>query len=144
MPDQTLLRLLEDRRVLLEAHAASSAYVLRRALQGTAALRAFRRRSDLAPLLLQRIEQSSAAPGDPVALAAHVYALELTGARRELTTSLVTVLKARRWREDPVAGVFAGHVANGLLRDRRTLAADAHLLPADLDKIRQALERQGG
>lgn len=144
MPDETLLRLLEDRRVLLEAHAASSAYVLRRALEGTAALRAFRRRSDLAPLLLQRIEQRSTDPGDPVALAAHVYALELTGAQRELTTSLLSVLKIRRWREDSVMGVFAGHMASGLLRDRRKLAPDAHLLPADLDKIRQALERQGG
>jgi hypothetical protein len=144
MPDQALFRLLEDRRVLLEAHAASSAYVLRRGLEGTAALRAFRRRLDLAPLLLQRIEQLSTGPGDPVALAAHVYALELTGGQRELTTSLIGVLKTPRWREDTIVGVFAGHVANGLLRDRRKLTPDAHLLPSDLDKIREALERQRG
>ena len=31
MPGNELLRLLQDREVLLEAHAASSAYVMRRA-----------------------------------------------------------------------------------------------------------------
>jgi len=144
MPDLAPLRLLEDRRVLLEAQAASSAYVLRRALEATKELQVFRGRADLANFLVQHVERFTAEPADPVVLAAHLYALELTGARRELIASTLRVLKARQWRGDALAGVFAGHVAAGLVRGRKQLAPEAALTPAALDELREALEREGG
>ena len=104
MDTDKLLGSLEDQHVLIEAYAASSSYVMRKAFAMSEKLEAFRGRNDLAPNILARIEQLTKKPGDPVILGAHLYALELTGAKPEIRTAMLRVLEEEKLRDGPLVG----------------------------------------
>jgi hypothetical protein len=142
MDNDKLLGLLEDHRVLLEAQAASSAYVMRKAFVASRELQAFAGRTNLAPALLERVERLTKEPGDPVVLGAHLYALELTGADDEIRAATLQVLGNEALRDDPLAGQFAGQVAARLVRFEDKVAAGSYFEPEELEGVLGALERK--
>jgi len=148
MADDKLLAVLQDRKALLEAYAASSAGVMRLAFQRSKELRAFRGRKDLAPAILERLT-GIRPPGDPVVIGAHLYALELTGARVETAKGVAFVLR-HQGRKDPyLAGQLAGFTGQAFIRPEggrpaRPVAPAKRLRPEDLEEILRAVEREGG
>jgi hypothetical protein len=144
MPGNELLRLLQDREVLLEAHAASSAYVMRRAFEGIKELKAFRGRTDLAPAILARLQSLSKEPRDPVMLGAHLYALELTGSHLEIGKGVSLLLEKRPIFQDPLLGQFAGSVGATLARMTEKLVPGTVFQAKDLEAILKALKGKGG
>ncbi len=143
MPDEKLLALLEDRHLLLQAAAASSAYVMRRAFEATRELQVFKGRADLAPDILERLH-GLAGKSDPVIIGAHLYALELTGARRELAKGVLALLEDKAFRQDPLAGQFAANIGARLVRKDERLTPAQPLAPGELEELLKALEREGG
>jgi len=140
MPTERLLALLEDQHTLHLAYAASSAYVMRRAFESIKELQAFRGRADLAPSILERLAALVREPKDPVVIAAHLYALELTGSRGETGKGALAALRALR--KDPMVSQFAGHTAAGLVRER--LAPGVFLKKEELEEIVRAVEKEVG
>jgi len=149
MERNKLMALLEDRETLLEAYAASSAYVLRKAYESIEALQVFRGKAALAPAVLQRLQAHLAAgsPWDPVVIGAHLYALELTGAHPETCRAVAAVLREPVFRQDLLVGQLAGRLAR-----RLTGRAGARLEPAefrtlldpeDLERIARELGKAG-
>ncbi len=148
MADDRLLAMLQDRKALLEAYAASSARVMRLAFQQHKDLKAFKGRADLAPGILEKLAGIKP-PGDPVIIGAHLYALELTGARREIAKAVALVLR-NQGRKDPyLVGQLAGFSGAGLVRPEgpgRVPPIDATkaFKPKDLDEILKIVEREEG
>lgn len=140
---EDLLEALEDPQVLLEAYAASAPHVLRRALEGTKALQGFRQRADLARDIVGRM--TALGPrADPVKLAAHLYALELTGATREARAALAKVLAEPRHRDDALLGQFAGLMAVRLLGRIAPQGPYPRLSPEEVEKVAEELAREVG
>ncbi|MCL6581577.1 MAG: hypothetical protein K6U08_08205 [Firmicutes bacterium] len=136
-----LLEVLEDSQVLLQAYAASAPHVLRRALEGTKALQGFRHRADLARDIVGRM-MALGTRGDPVKIAVHLYALELTGATREARAALARVLAEPRHREDPVLGQFAGLMGVRLLGRVGPQGPYPRLSPEEVEKVASELARE--
>jgi hypothetical protein len=138
--------MLHDKTALLEAYAASSARVMRQVFQQHRGLQAYKGRVDLAPVVLEKM-LGIAAPGDPVIFGAHLYALELTGARREIAKGVTFLLKGLGRKDPHLVGQFAGFAGAALLKPVERNAAGAApkvLRPQDLDEILKAVEREGG
>ena len=142
MTNDQLIGLLEDPRVLLEAHAASSAYVMRKAFAESKELQVFGGRVDLAPAILDRIQRLSDAGSDPVVVSAHLYALELTGAATEVGAAVVQVLGDEALRADPMLGQFAGQTGASLIHTDDRVAAGSYFEPEELKGILRALQRE--
>ncbi len=148
MADDRLLALLQDQKALLEAYAASSARVMRLAFQQLKDMKAFKGRADLAPAILEKLT-GLAAPGDPVVIGAHLYALELTGARREIARAVKHAL-SNQGRKDPyLVGQLAALTGASLLRPQSPgraapLASVKVFQPKDLDEILKLVEREEG
>ncbi len=138
--DDKLLSLLEDRSILLDAYAASSVYVMQKAFKNIKRLQAFKDRTDLAPSLLKKIRNLTRKLRDPIILGAHLYALEITMARREILQATILVLKQPAHRYDPLIGQIAGHIGKRLLRPP---FAD-YLKPDELEDIFKNLQREEG
>ncbi len=149
MERNRLLALLEDRETLLEAYAASSAYVLRKAYERIEALQAFKDKAALAPAVLERLEAHLEAgrPRDPVVIGAYLYALELTGARPETARAAAAVLRDPVFRQDPLVGQLAGRLGEhltGRVAARLEPARFRTLLdPDDLERITRELGKAG-
>lgn len=150
MPDDRMLSVLNDPKVLLEAYAASSAGVMRLAFERSKDLQAFRGRKDLAPVILERLT-ALRPPGDPVVTGAHLYALELTGARPHLARAVSMVLKGAGEKDPHLAGQLAGFSGTALLRSEgtRTPVAPPQAPPRalkrqELAEILKAAEREEG
>lgn len=143
MADEKLLATLQDRRALLEAYAASSAWVMRRAFERVKDIQAFRGRKDLAPTLLEKLA-GIGPPGDPVIVGAHLYALELTGARREIAKGVVHVLKGPGRKDPHLVGQLAGFASAVFMprMGRETIALKVRR-PGDLDEILKVAMREG-
>jgi len=144
MPDNELLRRLQDQEVLLAAYAASSAFVMHRAFEAMEKLRAFRGRTDLAPAIVARLKALSKKPRDPVILGAHLYALGLTGARREMGKGISLILEKDLLRQDPLVGQLAGTMGAGLVHPKKKLAPGAVFQAKELEAILTALKEKGG
>ena len=138
------LKPLSDRNVLLEAHAASSAYVMQKAFAASEKLNAFRGRKDLAPAILAKIEELSANPGDPVILGAHLYVLELIGAKPELKEAILRLLENDGLRADPLIGQQAGEIAIRQAKPDKRLDPGANLSIEDLKDLADALKQSKG
>lgn len=150
MPEDKLLAVLQDRQALLEAYAASSARVMRGVFERHKVLKPFRGRRDLAPAILERLKGIHP-PGDPVIIGAHLYALELTGARPEMARGVTFVLRAQGKKDPYLVGQLAGFTGAALLRPEGrgrgmspTVGAAGVLRPPDLAEILKAAEREGG
>lgn len=144
MPNDKLMDLLDDPGVLLEAYAASSAYVMREAFMASKQLQVFKRRRDLALAILGRVKLLTRKPRDPVVLGAHLYALELTGADDEIRAATLHVLRHKALQDDPLAGQFAGQIGFNLTHAKKKLAPGTYLAPADLQGVVKALEQKEG
>jgi len=146
MADEKLLAVLQDKKVLLEAYAASSAQVMRLAFQKIKALQPFKGRADLAPPVLEKLI-GIRPPGDPVVVGAHLYALELTGVRREIAKGVTFVLKDQGRKDPHLVGLLAGYTGVTLVKPEGRVAPKAAakiLRPRDLDEILKLVEREGG
>lgn len=148
MADDKLLALLQDPKALLEAYAASSARGMRLAFQQHKELAAFKGRADLAPVVLEKL-MGLGPLGDPVFVGAHLYALELSGARRETAKAVGSLLRGQGRKDPYLVGQLAGITGAGLLRSRgpgreQPNAPARALKPKDLDEILQAVEREEG
>ncbi len=142
MPEETPLSLLEDWRTLKLAYAASSDFVMRRAFETTKKFQSFRGRADLAPAILERFKALARGPADSVVLGAHLYALELTGAKPVLRAAIIFSLEEKRLREDPRTAQFAGKLGAAMLTPARKPSRGADLTEGQLDEVRDALRRQ--
>jgi hypothetical protein len=142
MNDDRLFNLLKDPHVLLEAHAASSAYVMRSAFDESKELSAFAGRTDLAAEIRERIAELAKERGDPVLLSAHLFALELTGAIGEARSAVEQVLRDEALRRDPLAGQFAGQVGARLVGSEDKIALGGHFSPEELGELLRALQRK--
>lgn len=140
MTDEKLLALLEDQHTLLLASAASSAYVMRRGFEMAKSLQEFKGRADLAPAILERLTVHLKEPKDPTVIGAHLYALELTGAPKEMAQGAVMTL--RRLKEDPLAGQFAAQVAVVALG--RPQRPGIFLKPEAVEELCVVLEKEVG
>lgn len=138
------LESLKDQNVLIEAYAASSSYVMRKAFVASEKLDAFRGRNDLAPNILARIEQLTKKPSDPVILGAHLYALELTGAKPEIHTAILRILEEEKLRDDPLVGQIAGEIGFKLVKTRKQLTPGAYLTIDELQGVVEALKQEEG
>lgn len=146
MADDRLLATLQDRHFLLRAYAASSARLMRRVFERLKELQAFRGRKDLAPAILERLT-GIRPPGDPVVVGAHLYALELTGAGREIARGVAHVLKEQGRMDPHLAGQLAGLTGVAFLgpEGRGAAGPPAKVFQAgDLDEILKAALREGG
>ena len=140
MADEQLLALLEDHHTLFLAGAASSAYVMRSIFEGMKPLRQFDGRADLAPAILERLATHLQEPKDPTVIGVHLYALELTGASKEMAQGAALTL--RRLKDDPLAGQLAAHVAATVLGKRPE--PGAFLMPEVVDELQIVLEKEVG
>ncbi len=149
MAEDRLLRVLTDREVLLEAYAASSAYVLRRVYESVRELQAFRGKAALAPAILRRLVALTRAPGpkDAVVIGAHLYALELAGSRPEVRKAVAAVLREPALKEDLLLGQLAGRIGQKLITkpDAPLPAAEFRSLldRKALDEITRTLGKEG-
>lgn len=143
MNNDKLLGLLEDQRVLLDAYAASSAYVMRKAFAASKELQAFKDRTDLAPTILEKVGRLTKRPGDPVVLSAHLYVLVLTGAEREILAATLQVLREKVLRDNPLAGQFAAQIGAKVVSLEKTVQ-ESHFEPDELEKVFHALELKEG
>ncbi len=142
MEDVKLLKSIEDRRVLMEAYAASSSYVLRKAFAASEKLKEFEGREDLAPDILSKVEKLAEKPNDPVIIGAHLYALELTRAKPQLHTAVLRVLEKENFQEDPLIGQFAGGIAFKLVKTKKQFAIDAYFTKEELQGVVKALKQE--
>jgi hypothetical protein len=140
MPDEKLLALLEDQHTLFLAGAASSAYVMRSIFERTKPLRQFAGRADLAAAILERLAGHVKEPRDPAVIGLHLYALELTGASKEMAQGAALTL--RRLKDDPLAGQLAAHLAATVLG--QPPEPGAFLLPETVEALEVGLEREVG
>lgn len=144
MATDNLLESLEDQHVLIEAYAASSSYVMKKAFTTSEKLHAFKGRNDLALSILARIEQLTKEPSDPVILGVHLYALELTGAKPEINAALLHVLEKEGLRTDPLIGQLAGEIGFNQVKPKNQLAPGAYLSAEELQSVADALKKEGG
>lgn len=144
MDTDKLLESLEDRNVLLEAHAASSAYVMRKAFAASEKLHAFEGRNDLAPIILERIKQLTEKPCDPVILGASLFALELTNDKPEIHAAVLHVLEKEELRDDPLIGQLAGEIGFKLIKTRKQLTPGTYLTIDELQGVIEALGQEEG
>jgi hypothetical protein len=142
MSNDRLLGLLEDQHILLEARAASSAYVMRKAFRACEELQAFKGRADIAPALLEKVGELIKEPTDPVILGAHLYALELTGADSETRAAMLQVLRNEALQGDPMVSQFAGHIGFNLIRPEEKLTPGTYLDQSELQKVVRSLEQE--
>jgi hypothetical protein len=146
MADEQLFAILEDQRFLLRAYAASSARLMWQVFGRLRELQAFRGRKDLAPALVDKLV-ALRAPSDPVVAGAHLYALRLTQARREIARGVTHVLRGQGRKDPHLAGQLAGFAGAVLaVPDGRETAAPARkaLRQADLDEILKLAEKEEG
>lgn len=150
MPEDKIFAVLNNPKALLEAYAASSAGVMRLAFERNKDLQAFRGRKDLAPAILERLT-GLRPPGDPVVTGAHLYALELTGARTHIARAVAMVLKGIGEKDPHLVGQLAGFTGAALLRPEGARhPATPGRVPAlrlkrqELDEILKAVEREEG
>ncbi len=136
------LEILRDRRVLLEAHAASSAYVMRRVFESSRELTVFSKRADLAPEIAGKIEKALEGRFDPVFLSAHLFALEMTGVRAQIVRATGRILRDKRALEDPLLGQFAGQIGSRIIGLKKP--SESHLTFEELKKVSQSLGQKGG
>lgn len=135
---------LEDKSDFIEAYAASSSYVMRKAFAASEKLNAFKGRQDLAPAILAKIEQLLEKPGDPVILGAHLYALELTSAKPQINAAVLRVLEKEGLRDDPLIGQLAGEIGFKQATPDKQLTPGAYLTPEELKAVVDALKQEGG
>lgn len=140
MMEERLLNVLGDHEVLFDAYAASSAYVLHKALEGIEELRAFRDRKELAPLLVEHIDSMAKEPTDPVVLGAHLYALSLTGADDGIGNGIRRVLREEVLRRDPLVGQLAAFEGAKLLHLTGPELRELHFKPQQVESILHQLE----
>ena len=149
MSEEGLLRHLRDPEVLLQAYAASSAYVLRQAYQIIPELQAFRDKETLVSPVLEQLQLIRQAPGhpDPVVVGAHLYALEIAGAEPETARAVASVLRDPVLRDDPLLGQLAGQIGASLLKKAGSPAPTVALTKITdgetLEGIALALEEGG-
>ena len=139
-----LMMLLEDERVLLEAQAASSSYVMSEAFNLSNDLQVFEGRRDLVPGILDKIRALVVKPADPVVLCAHIYALGLTRDKPAIRGALISVLGNEDLRRDPLAGQFSGTLAADLLGVKERVEPGGHLNEEELTEILEVLQREEG
>jgi hypothetical protein len=144
MPDEQLLEILQDWRILRLAYAASSAYVMRLAFEETKDLEAFRGLTDLAASIRARYEELAAKNADTVMLGAHLYALDLAGARDAIRNAVMFTLENPRLRGDPRLAQFAGRMGAGLLAAGRRLSPGTDLSEDELERIHAELKGREG
>lgn len=140
MDEKAVFDLLDDKELLLEAHAASSPYVMRRAFELARPMREFSGHVEFGGELHRRIARMAGEPAvDPVTLAAHVYALELTGATDELRSAAKSVLGQEALRDDEMVGQFVGYTAQRLMHPRKQISQAKHLEKQELEQLAEAL-----
>ena len=144
MGTDKLLESLNDQNILTEAYTASSSYVMRKAFAASDKLQAFKGRDDLAPSILERVKQLTEKPSDPVILGAHIYALELTGAKPEIHTATVRVLEEEKFRDDPLVGQLAGEIGFKLVKPREHFTPGDYLTIDALQSVVDALKQEEG
>ena len=142
--DKLIIESLEDQNVLIEAYAASSSYVMRKAFAASEKLDAFKGRNDLAPTILSRIEQLTKKPSDPVIFGAHLYALELTNAKPEIRAAVLHVLEKEELQNDPLVGQIAGEIGFKQVAPKKQLTPGAYLTVEELQGVVEALRQEGG
>ncbi len=142
MPDESerLLVMLEDRHALRLAYSASSDYVMRLSFERIKELQAFRGRTELSPAILKQYESLTEKVRDSVILSAHLYALELTGARDAIRKAVMMTLDQKELRQDSMVAQTAGKIAAQLLRRRLPRGKD--FSEQELDEIHAALRKE--
>ena len=138
--DKLIIESLEDQNVLIEAYAASSSYVMRKAFAASEKLDAFKGRNDLAPTILSRIEQLTKKPSDPVIFGAHLYALELTSDKPKIRAAVLHVLEKEEFRDDPLSG----EIGFKQVAPKKQLTPGAYLTVEELQGVVEALRQEGG
>jgi hypothetical protein len=138
--DEDLLKLLKDAHALVLAYSASSEYVMRLSFDRIRGLQAFRGRAELAPDVLEQYEGLVERVHDSVVLGAHLYALELTGARHAVREAVVATLDRKDLRHDPMLGQAAGKAGARLLRRRLPRGKD--LSDQELDEVWGTLKKE--
>jgi hypothetical protein len=142
MPGKETTAFLNDFEILIEAYAASSPYVMREAFMRIKQFDSFKGRQDLAPDVIRKLSSLIKKPKDPVIIAAHLYALELIGQKKELRSSTSGVLGNNTLVNDPMVGQFAGQIGYRLLYPRRKLDPNAFISIAEMKKIASALKEK--
>jgi hypothetical protein len=143
MDNDELLGFLEDPKALMDAYAASSAYVLRKFFTASKKLQAFTGRTDLAPSLLEELKRQAKNLKDPVKLGALLYALELTGASREIRAGALHVLRNKALRDEPLAGQFACQIGARIVGFERE-TVENYFEPDERQRVYHALEVKEG
>jgi hypothetical protein len=138
--NERLLKLLEDTHALRLAYTASSDYVMRLAFEHIKDLQAFRGKTELAPAILKQYESFVERVRDSVILGAHLYALELTGAKEAVRKAVVATLDLKELRQDSMVVQTAGKIAVSLLR--RKLSRRKDLSEQELDEIHSTLKKE--
>ena len=144
MDTDKLLEFLEDQHALIEANAASSAYVMRKVFEASEKLQAFEGRNDLAPAILARIEQLTEKPSNPVILGACLYALELTSDKPKIRAAVLHVLEKEEFRDDPLSGQLAGEIGFKQVETKKQLAPGTFLTIDELQGVVEALKKEEG
>jgi len=144
MDNDKLLDALQDPQVLIDAYAASSAYVMHKAFDSTSVLQAFKGRRDLSLAIRARIDKLIKTKVDPIIVSAHLYALELTGSEQDLNKATLHVLENSELRDDPLVGQFAGEIGFHLMHAEKELSPGAYLSMQDMDRVVQSLETREG
>ncbi|MGA9398032.1 MAG: hypothetical protein WBV22_07215 [Anaerolineaceae bacterium] len=134
------VKLLKDTHVLRLAYTASSDYVMFLAFQRIKELQVFRDNKATAPYILKQYTSVMDRISDPVILGAHLYALELTGAKADLRKALVDTLSHKKLRQDTMITQLAGKMAFRLLQ--RKIPPTKDLNNQELDGIRDALRKE--
>ncbi|MGA1871708.1 MAG: hypothetical protein ACMUJM_24535 [bacterium] len=144
MDTNKLLEFLEDQNALIEANAASSAYVMRTIFEATEKLQSFEGRKDLAPAILARIEQLIEKPSNPVFLGACLYALELTRDKPKIRAAVLHVLEKDKFRDDPLIGQLAGVIGFNQVETKKHLTPGTFLTTDELQSVVEALKKEEG
>jgi hypothetical protein len=138
--NKELLKLLNDRHALRLAYAASSDYVMRLAFERIKELQACRGKTELAPAILKQYESLVETVRDSVIIGAHLYALELTGAKEVVRKAVVATLDQKELRQDPIVTQTVGKMAARLVR--RKLPRGKDLEAQDIDEIHSTLKKE--
>jgi hypothetical protein len=139
MNNEDPLTILEDQQILLDAYAASSAYVLRKIFNDEKKLKVFKGKTDLAPTILEKIQELTKEPGNPVILSLHLFALELTGADAEIISGTVQVMRDKTFRLGTMEGQFACHVGSRFVGREKT-EPGSYFETEEIEEVFQALK----
>lgn len=142
MMEERFLNVLGDPEVLVDAYAASSAYVLHKAFDGIEPLQAFRGRKELAPMIVEHIDAMADEATDPVVFGAHLYALSLTGDQEPIGRGIRRVLSVESLRRDPLVGPLAAFEGAKLLHLEGPEVRELNFRPQQMETILHRLESE--